>query len=78
MKAISKDLTSFTITPNSFAHIKSGGIYGNYKPNVIAPLVYFKKPKWVNQEDFERIVNSIKIELVMLEPLNQTKDEREQ
>lgn len=67
MKAISKDLKSYSISDKGTLGVKSHAIFGFYKPNIIAPLVYLRKPKWVSDKDFERIVSSLKLELVIME-----------
>lgn len=73
MKAISKDLESYFINRNGLGYTKSPAIWGNYKPNTIAPLVYLKKPKWVSDDDFDKILDALKLELIIMEDTNDTK-----
>jgi hypothetical protein len=67
---MTKDLVGYSISTDGLAYIKSAAIYGHYKPNTIAPLVYLQKPKWVSDEDFKRIISSLKLELALMEKVD--------
>jgi len=43
--------------------IKSGIVWGHSKLGGSFPLLYISKPKHVKQEDFEHILNCLKIEI---------------
>lgn len=46
--------------------IKSGIVWGHSKEtNGIFPLLYISRPKHINQEDFETLLNSINIEFII-------------
>lgn len=43
--------------------IKSGILWGNFDNNSSSPLLYISKPKHISQEDFEILLDKIKITL---------------
>jgi hypothetical protein len=40
---------------------KSWGIWGLYEPNILKPIIYFKKPKMVSDDKWLEIMENIKI-----------------
>lgn len=43
---------------------KQPSLWGYEKEeNNILPLIYFQKPKWLDEESFKKIVKSIKLEI---------------
>lgn len=42
---------------------KREAIWGMFEPNILMPLCYLQKPKYVSQEDWEIIVRSIRFDL---------------
>ncbi len=51
---------SFSPNPDHILGIKSGIVWGN-KTNGIFPLLYISKPRAISQEDYEILLNNIKI-----------------
>lgn len=41
--------------------IRKSIILYKLKGNVSTPIVYFKKPKWIKEEDFENFIKSLSI-----------------
>ena len=43
---------------------KSPSMWGyNSERNEICPLIYFRKPKWISQKSFKKIINNIRLDL---------------
>ena len=42
----------------------------SYEPGNCRPVVYFRKPRGVAQEDFDRIINAMRISMVVEENEN--------
>jgi len=43
---------------------KSPSIWGSVKgKNELVPLIYFQKPKWMDEDDFYEIVRSVKLRI---------------
>ena len=56
------EMESYSICKPIKGLCKSYGLWAN-SGNSTAPLVYFTKPKWIKEETFIKIVNSIRLEL---------------
>ena len=42
---------------------KREAIWGMFEPNILVPLCYLQKPKHVSQEDWQIIIEAIRLEL---------------
>lgn len=57
-------IESYSILTTGLRPIKSPAIWVCKKDtNGMYPLVYFKKPKWVDEDDFKKVLESIKLHL---------------
>jgi allantoicase len=55
-------LTSYSVAPDGLkGFVKSPVIWGNYPPNISAPLAYLKKPKWMDEKDWRMVLASIRL-----------------
>jgi len=55
------DMTAYSIAKNGLeGSVKSPIIYGHWD-NILEPLAYIRKPKWVSDEDFKIVVDSIRL-----------------
>lgn len=49
--------------------IKSGIVWGHSKDtNVSFPMLYISKPKWITEEQFNELLNSIDIQFLISKP----------
>ena len=58
-----KKLEKYSIcSPNK--HIKQSWVAGMFEPNILAPIVYLQRPKWIDDnEKWNEIVKSIRLDL---------------
>jgi hypothetical protein len=53
-------IVEFEYHPNGVEGMaKSPSLWGRTKENVCVPLIYFKKPKWIPEKVFKRLLNDI-------------------
>lgn len=59
------EIDSYSVAKSGLkGRVKSPILYGHDKnQSVIFPLAYIKKPKWIKQKDFEKILDSIQLNL---------------
>ena len=57
---------AISVAKNGIAHIKSPVVLLHREPNIIEPLVYFRKPKNITDKQFESIVADLSSQIVGL------------
>ena len=57
-------IESYSISIENNGHVKSPTLWVQRKDkNAIYPLIYFRKPKWVDEDDFKKVLENIKLHL---------------
>jgi hypothetical protein len=60
---MSRKLNSYSVCAPSKGLNKRWYIGGLFSPNIISPLFYIQKPKWISDESFQKIVDAIRLEI---------------
>ena len=59
-----KKIRSYSVEHDGVPNLyKSSAIVGNFEPNISAPLVYLRKPNWISDEQFKKIVSAIRLDI---------------
>lgn len=57
------NIKSYSVSPNGLeGRVKSPIIWGHWG-SVIAPLAYIQKPKWLDEDDFKKVVEALELNL---------------
>jgi len=59
---MSRDMRVTGYSVERIAPDKSYAVWVTMEPNIVSPVCYLKKPKWLTDEQWESVVKSIKLD----------------